>query len=109
VARSAARSGVLPGGGSGLYRAGRPLGADAGLFRTALAAPLRQLVRNAGQDADKVMALLDATSADASAGFEYGSGSVTDLRAAGVLDPVATLRGVVENAVATVSRYVAAL
>ena len=55
------------------------------------------------------MALLDATSADTSAGFEYDSGSVTDLRAAGVLDPVATVRGVVENAVATVSRYVAAL
>ncbi|MGI5401156.1 caspase, EACC1-associated type [Streptomyces sp. CA-135486] len=109
VARSAARSGVLPGGGTGLYRAGRALGADAGLFRAALASPLRQLVRNAGHDADKVMALLDATSADASAGFEYGSGSVTDLRAAGVLDPVATARGVVENAVATVSRYVAAL
>ncbi|MFI9201188.1 TCP-1/cpn60 chaperonin family protein [Streptomyces sp. NPDC053048] len=109
VARSAGRSGVLPGGGSALYRAGRALGADAGLFHAALAAPLRQLARNAGQDADEVMALLDAAPAEASAGFEYGSGSVTDLRAAGVLDSVATVRGVVENALAAVSRYVTSL
>jgi hypothetical protein len=109
VARSAARSGVLPGGGTGLYRAGRVLGADAGLFSTALAAPLRQLIRNAGQDADSVLDRLDAVPAPEAVGFDCAGGSVTDLRAAGVLDPVATVRGVVENAVAMISRYVAAL
>ncbi|MFE2140851.1 TCP-1/cpn60 chaperonin family protein [Streptomyces sp. NPDC059456] len=108
VARSAG-SGVLPGAGTGLYRAGRALGPDAGPVRPALTAPLRQLVRNAGRDADEVMALLDAAAADTSTGFEYRTGSVTDLRAAGVLDPVATARGVVQNAVAAVSRYVATL
>ncbi|MFF5478085.1 caspase family protein [Streptomyces sp. NPDC012935] len=109
VARSAARTGVLSGGGTGLYRAGQALGADAVLFRAALAAPLRQLVRNAGQDPDRVTALLDTDPADVSAGFECVSGAVTDLRSAGVLDPLATVRGVVENAVAAVSRYVATM
>ena len=134
VARAAARSGVRPGGGATLYRAGRALGSedrqhrtgraarmgggrdaeprlavDGGLLRTALAAPLRQLVRNAGQDPDAMTALLDAALADLALGFECEVGTVTDLCAAGVLDPVATLRGVVENATAAVSRYVAAL
>lgn len=118
VARAAARSGVRPGGGTTLYRAGRAVraggiqDADArlalgdGLLRTALGAPLRQLLRNAGQDLDTTTALLDAAPA---LGFECGGAAVTDLRAAGVLDPVATLRGVVENAAAAVSRYGAAL
>lgn len=110
VARSAARLGLLPGGATGLYRAGRALEADrGGLFSAALAAPLRQLVRNAGQDEKEVLPVLDAAPATSPEGFEYGSGTVTDLRAAGVLDPVATVRGAVENAVAMISRYVAAL
>lgn len=116
VARAAARSGVRPGGGTTLYRAGRALGSEDrqhptanGLWRTALAAPLRQLVRNAGQDPDATTALLDAALTDLALGFECEAGAVTDLCAAGVLDPVATLRGMVENAAAAVSRYVAAL
>ncbi|XUL86168.1 caspase, EACC1-associated type [Streptomyces galilaeus] len=107
VARSAARSGVLPGGGVGLHRAGRELGADAGLFSAALSAPLRQLVRNAGQDADAVLARLDAM--PGRPGFDCADGALKDLRAVGVVDGVATVRGVVEKAATMISRYVAAL
>ncbi|MGW0988247.1 caspase, EACC1-associated type [Streptomyces sp. NPDC002486] len=109
VARSAARSGVLPGGGTGLYRVGQALGADAELFRAALAAPLRQIVRNTGQDPGRVTALLATGPAGMPAGFDRGGGATDDLRNAGVLDALATVRGVVENAAAAVSRYVATL
>ncbi|MDV9173845.1 caspase family protein [Streptomyces sp. W16] len=109
VARSAARSGVLPGGGIGLHRAGRELGADAGLFSAALSAPLRQLIRNAGQDADAVLARLDAVPTAGVSGFDCADGALKDLRAAGVVDGVATVRGVVEKAATMISRYVAAL
>ncbi|MET7688215.1 caspase family protein [Streptomyces sp. NPDC005483] len=129
VARAAARFGVRAGGGATLYRAGRALGSPYrtgrparvgggrgaeprlalhdGLLRTALAAPVRQLIRNTGQDPDAMTPLLDAALTDLALGFECEVGAVTDLCAAGVLDPVATLRGVVENATAAVSRYAA--
>ncbi|MFJ7343958.1 caspase family protein [Streptomyces sp. NPDC101110] len=109
VARSAARSGVLPGGGTGLYRAGQALGADAGLFRAALAAPLRQIVRNAGQDQSRLTALLDTGPAGVPTWSDGDGGATADLLDAGILDVSATVRGVVENAAAAVSRYVATL
>lgn len=119
IARAVTSSGVLPGGQAALFhasnlirRASAPLsgskrahdGAD--VLDRALMEPMRQLVRNAGRDADAICGVL-AREPDTSLGFESFSGLIADMPEAGILDPLATVRGAVENAVAAVAHYLA--
>jgi len=107
IARVVARSGAVAGGGTALYRVSCELPPEAGPLKAALAAPLRQLVINAGKNPDDVCALLDSTD-DGHSGFEFTDGRVEDLRAAGILDSFAAVKGTIDHAVAISARYLAA-
>jgi chaperonin GroEL len=109
VLRSALREGVVPGGGAALlacrdlFRQERAAGPDERaayrILETALAAPLRQIVENAGYDVSHVMAELE--NAEPGWGFDVERGTAIDLLQAGIMDAVAVQRAAVANAIST--------
>jgi len=111
IARSIADAGVVGGGGTALFWASHEVDRTktaAEWVRGPLAEPLRQIIRNAGRDPDDVCGQI-VNSADRAVGFDMRTGRVTSMPVIGVLDSVATVRGALGHAVATVSRYLATL
>ncbi|HJS37131.1 MAG TPA: chaperonin GroEL [Burkholderiales bacterium] len=104
--RAAVEEGVLPGGGVALLRTrarvGKLQGAnadqDAGvrIVLRALEEPLRQIVRNAGEEPSVV--LQRVVEGDGSFGYNAASGEYGDLVAMGVLDPCKVTRTALQNA-----------
>jgi chaperonin GroEL len=104
--RAAVEQGILPGGGVALLRARSALqevkGAnsdqDAGIaiVRRAIEEPLRQIVRNAGEEPAVVLQrVLDG---EGNFGFNAASGEYGDLVRMGVLDPCKVTRTALQNA-----------
>jgi len=103
IARAAADGGVVAGGGATLYalRTRLPGDVPAGrVLRRALAAPLREIARNAGLDPTVDRADVDR----GTHGFDVRTGRVVDLLEMGIVDPATTVKGAIGHAVATVSR-----
>jgi len=104
--RAAVEEGILPGGGVALLRARKALeslkGAnpdqDAGIriVRRALEDPLRQIVRNAGEEPSVVVQRV--ADGDGNYGFNAASGQYGDLVQMGVLDPCKVTRTALQNA-----------
>jgi chaperonin GroEL len=103
--RAALEEGVVPGGGVALLRAAKALDSvkaegdekiGVELIRKAVEKPLRVIAGNAGYDPSlavrKVLAGKDAF------GFDAEAGVFTDLKKAGVLDPVKVTRHALQNA-----------
>lgn len=108
AARTAAKGGVLPGGGTAYIRAVpcvRELCADlpgdekagAGILAAALEAPLRTLSRNAGYVPSEVTAHVAAGLGNY--GFDIASGQYADMLSRGVIDPAAVLITALRSAV----------
>jgi chaperonin GroEL len=104
--RAAVEEGVLPGGGVALLRAREKLAdlrgansdqeAGVRIVRRALEDPLRQIVRNAGEEPSVVVQrVLDG---QGNFGFNAASGEYGDLVAMGVLDPCKVARSALQNA-----------
>ena len=119
AAKAALEEGIVPGGGSALFKIRQRLEADAGVVAVlakgdayacgwravfdACRAPLRRIVENAGQSADVVCARmdgLDVTQGDLNSnlGWDAATGGMKDLRKAGVIDPVKVARCAFKNA-----------
>jgi chaperonin GroEL len=109
--RAAVEEGVLPGGGVALLRAGAALrelhgdnpDQDAGIriVRRALEDPLRQIVKNAGQEpAVVVQRVIDGAG---NFGYNAASGEYGDMVAMGVLDPRKVTRTALQNAASIAS------
>jgi chaperonin GroEL len=104
--RAAVEEGVLPGGGVALLRARKRLadlrGAnsdqDAGvrIVRRALEEPLRQIVRNAGEEPSVVVQRV--VDGEGSFGYNAASNEYGDLVQMGVLDPCKVTRSALQNA-----------
>lgn len=104
--RAAVDEGIGPGGGIALLRArGALAGVDAGsqerdlgvaIVFHALEAPLRQIVDNAGGDADVVIDTVAAGSG--SFGFNAATGEYGDVIAMGIIDPTKVTRLALQNA-----------
>ncbi|MSU76437.1 chaperonin GroEL, partial [Patescibacteria group bacterium] len=94
--RAAVEEGILPGGGVALFRATSALdgvktdnddekvGVD--ILRSAVVEPLTQIVNNAGQEGDAVVAELKKKD-DAKTGYDALTGEYVDLYKAGIIDP----------------------
>ena len=104
--RAAVEEGVVAGGGVALLRAQKSLdtvdaeGDEAvgvNIIRTALEAPLRQLVANAGMEGALVIAEVKKNRSNAF-GFNVATAEYTDLIKAGVLDPAKVTRSALQNA-----------
>jgi chaperonin GroEL len=109
--RAAVEEGVLPGGGVALLRARAMLGKvkganadqDAGIsiVRRALEEPLRQIVRNAGEEpAVVVQRVIDGKG---NYGYNAATGEYGDMVAMGVLDPRKVTRTALQNAASIAS------
>jgi len=105
--RAAVEEGIVAGGGVALIRASKALdklkGAnhdqDAGIniVRTAIEAPLRQIVSNGGGEASVVVNEI-AQSKDANFGYNAGTEEYGDLVKMGVIDPTKVTRTALQHA-----------
>jgi chaperonin GroEL len=111
VIRGAAREGIVPGGGSALIACQPALAEqiDAScdpLARTALRvvhdaieAPTRTICENAGFEAAPILAAIRRSGSPC--GFDVLSGSLVDMRHAGIVDSAQTLKRVVQATIAS--------
>jgi chaperonin GroEL len=105
AARAAVAEGVVPGGGTALFRAGRRVrlglsgdeGLGADVLLGALAAPLLQIAANAGFEGAVVAE--EVAAGKGAVGFNAATGVVEDLAAAGVVDPAKVVRTTLQSAV----------
>jgi chaperonin GroEL len=104
--KAAVEEGVVPGGGATLIHIASVLDGDLGktgdeavgvrLVRKALAAPLRWIAQNAGEDGNVVVEKV--RTGDFGYGFNAETGEYVDMAKAGILDPVKVARTAVANA-----------
>jgi chaperonin GroEL len=105
--RAAVEEGIVPGGGVALLRLSKLLGKVATLnddqkvgveiVRRALAAPLRQIAANAGEDGAVVAGkVLDEK--DNNFGFDAQSGAYVDMVKKGIIDPTKVVRVALQDA-----------
>jgi len=105
--RAAVEEGIVAGGGVALIRARKALENLAGdnadqeaginIIRTAIEAPLRQIVTNGGGEASVVVNEV-AKSDDANFGYNAGTEAYGDLVAMGVIDPTKVTRTALQHA-----------
>ncbi len=103
--RAAIEEGILPGGGVALVRAAKALDTlhvaaeekvGVAVLRSALAAPLKQIVKNAGFEGPVVLRKI-AGEKD-SVGFDVVAEEYCDLIEAGVIDPAKVAKAALKNA-----------
>lgn len=100
--QAASRGGVLPGGGKALVQASRVGGG----FEDVLQAPFRDLVTNAGGNADAYLA--GFSPAKPWDGVDLRTMELVDLKKAGVIDASLVVRETVKNAVSVVKILITA-
>ncbi len=104
--RAAVEEGVVAGGGVALLRANAGIGdikgandeQDVGIIilRRALEEPLRQIVKNAGEDASVI--LNKVAEGDGNFGYNAATGQFGDMVEFGVIDPTKVTRSALQNA-----------
>lgn len=104
--KAALSEGIVPGGGVTLVNASSKLqddtsdsqSAGVALLKNALLQPFYQLMKNAGHNADALLAQLQ--SAKAGQGFDVNDASkLVDLKSKGIVDPARVTKEAVQNAV----------
>ncbi len=105
--RAAVEEGIVAGGGVALIRASKALNgltasnsdqeAGINIVRTAVEAPLRQIVSNGGGEASVVVNEVSKSS-DANFGYNAGTEEYGDLVAMGVIDPTKVTRTALQHA-----------
>jgi chaperonin GroEL len=103
--RAALEEGIVPGGGVALLRAVEAVKVDAldgddqtgaRIILRALEEPVRQIAENSGYEGSVVVN--DVRNAKGNEGLNAETGEITDLVAAGVIDPAMVTRSALENA-----------
>jgi len=101
--KSAIAEGVVPGGGRTLHFLGELIsthhkssGAD--VLKKAVNYPIKQIIENAGGNADLIMGKLIDEDMDMEVGYNCDTNSIVNLEEAGVIDPVKVIREALENA-----------
>ena len=103
--RSAQQEGVIPGGGSMLYKISKNLSVEtnnteqdlgAEIVRESLIAPLASMAHNSGISLEEAERMME----DASCvyGIDFSSGNVVNLLESGIIDPVKVTRCALQNA-----------
>ncbi len=79
--KSAIEEGIIPGGGSALYWAGKEL--PDGAVKTATESPIRQILKNAGLNGDSIISSLEPGQ-----GYDARNMKYCDMMGSGIIDPV---------------------
>jgi len=106
--KAAVEEGIVPGGGTALLRSQKSvdklmksldgdLRTGAGIIRRILEEPLRMIVANAGLDGAVIVEKV-RSNAETNVGFDADEEKVTDMVAAGVIDPTKVVRVALQNA-----------
>lgn len=104
--KSALEEGLVEGGGMALYRISNKLkGNTIGeqILRSALKAPLKAIIENAGKDYTAIVKSLTGKK-----GYNAGIDKVMDLFKAGVVDPAKVTRCAFQNALSTSATFITA-
>lgn len=100
--KAALADGIVPGGGVTLVNLADGLkGSEAGtgLLKEALYQPFRQLMQNAGLNADALLAQVQTAQSGFGIDVNSPDGGVVDMKARGVVDPVMVTKQAIQNAV----------
>ncbi len=119
--RAAMEEGIVPGGGIALFNLTLTGNSDKGkhneviflevlrIINHALQAPLRAIVMNSGESADRVVEELKRTKKDSKDHFWIGFNAVTneigDLKEAGIIDPLKVTKMAFTNAISVAANY----
>ena len=114
--RAAMAEGIVPGGGMALLNVRMTLAEPAGgdvakaaydILVRALEAPIRAIFANSGQGAERVDELkqLKGTNTDPWHGFNAMTNEVTNLKEAGIVDPLKVTKTAFTNAVSVAANY----
>jgi len=122
--RAAMEGGIVPGGGMALFNVSIQQfknmpsqiktvdDAAKVILKTALESPINAIVSNSGESASKFVEELRREKINAKdinendwLGFNADNNSITDLRAAGIIDPLKVTREAIVNAISVASNY----
>ena len=109
--RAAMEEGIVPGGGMALLNAGidmkRGANMASGILRVATEAPIRAILENAGLSEDDIVNTLNTlcASKDRWKGFDANKQEITDLKSAGIIDPLKVTKTAFLNAVSVAANY----
>ncbi len=103
--RAAVEEGIVPGGGVALIRVQKAIdklslegdeAVGASIINSAIEAPLRQLVENAGEEG--AIIVQEVKNAKKSGGYNVATGEYTDMIAEGIIDPTKVTRSALQHA-----------
>lgn len=105
--KAALAEGIVPGGGVTLINISKSIkttGSDSvaagkGIVKASLSQPFRQIVLNAGLNADALLDQVQNAKAGQGIDVTKSSSDLVDIKAVGVVDPVAVTRQAIQNAV----------
>ena len=112
--RAAMEEGIVPGGGIALFNVsmnlaaeGKKISADvARILTRALEAPIRAIVANSGESADRVIVELQKRPANQPwQGFNALTNKMADLKEAGIIDPLKVTKMAFTNALSVAANY----
>lgn len=115
--RAAMEEGIVPGGGIALLNVYFTLyakteaektvkAAAISILRRALEAPIRAIIENSGESADRILGELEKNSTEPWRGFNaLTNKTISDLREAGIIDPLKVTRTAFMNAVSVAANY----
>ena len=112
--KSAQLEGILPGGGTALYKLSRNLLSEINtsnedekfgieIVMKACEEPIRKLSENSGLKADVILNDLSNNSKDFWYGMNFATGNYSDMGAVGIIDPAKVTRCALQNAVSAAS------
>ena len=110
--RAAMEEGIVPGGGIALFNVSVALAGKSAehsevnrILTRALEAPIRAIVANSGESADRVVGELQNRKNQAWHGFNAMTNKLGDLKEAGIIDPLKVTKMAFMNAVSVAANY----
>ncbi|MDP3975030.1 MAG: chaperonin GroEL [Candidatus Jorgensenbacteria bacterium] len=109
--RAAMEEGIVPGGGIALFNvtiAGSgeaPLSEAAQILYRTLEAPLRAIIANSGEESSEHILLELKKKKDGWIGFNAATNKISDLKEAGIIDPLKVVKTAFTNAVSVAATY----
>jgi chaperonin GroEL len=105
--RAAMEEGIVPGGGMALYHAGSAIRGKedtaSKILTVAAQTPVIAIIKNSGKSPEPFMSQLSHD--NPWKGFDANSGTVTDLKAVGIVDPLKVTKTAFLNAVSVAANY----